>query len=72
MSIQLQREFLIILWDKIKNFNDEIFQTFSKNKQMNSYCGIILPFGQKTKKIIVHIFEKYSFFLRQKKEFELN
>ena len=54
------------LRDKIKNFNDEIFQTFSKNKQLNSYCGIILPFGQKTKKIIVHIFEQYSFFFATK------
>ena len=33
---------------------------------MNSYCGIILPFGQKTKKIIVHIFEQYSFFFATK------
>ena len=54
------------LRDKIKNFNDEIFQTFKKNKEINSYCGIILPFGQKTKKIIVHIFEKYSFFFATK------
>ena len=54
------------LRDKIKNFNDEIFQTFKKNKQMNSYCGIILPFEQKTKKIIVHILENYSFFFATK------
>ena len=54
------------LRDKIKNFNDEIFQTFKKNKQTNSYCGIILPFEQKTKKIIVHILENYSFFFATK------
>jgi phosphatidylinositol 4-kinase len=54
------------LRDKIKSFNDEIFQTFKKNKQVNSYCGIILPFAQKTKKIIVYILEQYSFFFATK------
>ena len=54
------------LRDKIKSFNDEIFQTFKKNKIMNSYCGIILPFEQKTKKIIVHILEQFSFFFATK------
>ena len=38
---------------------------------MNSYCDIILPFGQKTKKIIVHIFEKYSFFFGTKERIRI-
>ena len=54
------------LYDKIKSFNDEIFHTFKKNKQVNSYCGILLPFAQKNKKIIVYILEKYSFFFATK------
>ena len=43
------------LKDKIRIFNEEIEQTFKKNKQLNSYCGIILPFAQTKKKIIVHV-----------------
>ena len=54
------------LSDKIKSFNDEIFHTFKKNKQVNSYCGILLPFAQKNKKIIVYILEEYSFFFATK------
>ena len=38
---------------------------------MNSYCDIILPFGQETKKIIVHIFEKYSFFFATKERIRI-
>ena len=33
---------------------------------MNPYIGIILPFEQKTKKIIVHLLSKYSFFFATK------
>jgi len=54
------------LRDKINIFNKEIFQTFKKNKGFNSYSGIILPFAQKSKKIIVHILEKFSFFFATK------
>jgi len=54
------------LRDKINIFNNEIFQTFKKNKGFNSYSGIILPFEQKSKKVIVHILEKYSFFFATK------
>ena len=52
------------LRDKIRIFNDDIVQTFKRNKGMNSYSGIILPFEQKSKKVIVHILEKNSFFFR--------
>lgn len=38
---------------------------------MNSYCGIILPFERKSKKIIVHILEKYSFFFATKERIPL-
>ena len=54
------------LLEKIRVFNDDIAQTFKRNKGMNSYSGIILPFEQKTKKIIVHILEKNSFFFATK------
>ena len=50
------------LYDKIKAFNDDIINTFIKNKIFDPYIGIILPFEQKTKKIIVHILSQYSFF----------
>ena len=59
------------LYEKIRNFNDEIVKTFKKNKVMNSYCGIILPFEQNNKKIIVHILEKYSFFFATKERIPL-
>jgi phosphatidylinositol 4-kinase len=59
------------LREKIKIFNDEIIKTFKKNKGLNSYCGIILPFEQKSKKIIVHILEKYSFFFATKERIPL-
>ena len=59
------------LRDKIKIFNNEILQTFKKNKGFNSYSGIILPFEQKSKKIIVHILEKYSFFFATKERIPL-
>ena len=59
------------LYEKIRNFNDEIVKTFKKNKAMNSYCGIILPFEQNNKKIIVHILEKYSFFFATKERIPL-
>jgi phosphatidylinositol 4-kinase len=61
----------IYLRDKIKIFNDEIKKTFKKNKGLNSYCGIILPFEQKSKKIIVKILEKYSFFFATKERIPL-
>ena len=61
----------IYLREKIKIFNDEIIKTFKKNKGLNSYCGIILPFEQKSKKIIVHILEKYSFFFATKERIPL-
>ena len=54
------------LRDKIRLFNEEIVKTFKKNKEFNSYSGIILPFEQNTKKIIVNILEKYSFFFATK------
>ena len=54
------------LRDKIRIFNDDIVQTFKRNKGMNSYSGIILPFEQKSKKVIVHILEKNSFFFATK------
>ena len=54
------------LKDKIKNINEDIKKTFKKNKKMNSYCGIILPFGEKKKKIIVNIVQQYSFFFATK------
>ena len=50
------------LYDKIKSFNDDIVNTFMGNKYFDPYVGIILPFEQKTKKIIVHILSQYSFF----------
>ena len=50
------------LYDKIKSFNDDIVNTFIGNKYFDPYVGIILPFEQKTKKIIVHILSQYSFF----------
>ena len=59
------------LWEKIRNFNDEIVKTFKKNKTMNSYCGIILPFEQNTKKIIVRILGEYSFFFATKERIPL-
>ena len=59
------------LREKIKIFNDEIIKTFKKNKGLNSYCGIILPFERKSKKIIVHILEKYSFFFATKERIPL-
>ena len=54
------------LRDKIRIFNDDIVKTFKRNKGMNSYSGIILPFEQKSKKVIVHILEKNSFFFATK------
>ena len=54
------------LYDKIKAFNDDIINTFIKNKIFDPYIGIILPFEQKTKKIIVHILSQYSFFFATK------
>ena len=59
------------LREKIKIFNDEIIKTFKKNKGLNSYCGIILPFERKSKQIIVHILEKYSFFFATKERIPL-
>ena len=50
------------LYDKIKSFNDDIINTFKDNKFYDPYIGIILPFEQKIKKIIVHILPQYSFF----------
>ena len=50
------------LYDKIKTFNDDIVDTFTGNKYFDPYVGIILPFEQKTKKIIVHLLSQYSFF----------
>ncbi len=54
------------LYEKIKYFNDDIVNTFSGNKELDPYVGFILPFEQKTKKIIVHILSKYSFFFATK------
>ena len=54
------------LYDKIKSFNDDIVNTFAGNKYFDPYIGIILPFEQKTKKIIVHLLSKYSFFFATK------
>ena len=54
------------LYEKIKSFNDDIVNTFTGNKFFDPYVGIILPFEQKTKKIIVHILSKYSFFFATK------
>ena len=54
------------LYEKIKSFNDDIVNTFCGNKVFDPYIGIILPFEQKTKKIIVHILSKYSFFFATK------
>ena len=54
------------LYEKIKSFNDDIVNTFTGNKVFDPYVGIILPFEQKTKKIIVHILSKYSFFFATK------
>ena len=59
------------LREKIKNINDNIIKTFKKNKSKNSYCGIILPFEQKSKKIIVRILENYSFFFATKERIPL-
>ena len=67
----LKKTIKIYLRDKIKIFNDEIKKTFKKNKGLNSYCGIILPFDQKSKKIIVKILEKYSFFFATKERIPL-
>ena len=53
------------LYEKIKSFNDDIINTFT-GKVFDPYVGIILPFEQKTKKIIVHILSKYSFFFATK------
>ena len=50
---------------KIKSFNDDIVGTFMGNKVFSPYVGFILPF-EKTKKIIVHILSKYSFFFATK------
>ena len=54
------------LYEKIKSFNDDIVNTFCGNKVFDPYIGIILPFEQKTKKVIVHILSKYSFFFATK------
>ena len=54
------------MYEKIKYFNDDIVNTFSGNKVLDPYVGFILPFEQKTKKIIVHILSKYSFFFATK------
>ena len=54
------------LYEKIKSFNDDIINTFNRNKVFDPYIGIILPFEQKTKKVIVHILSKYSFFFATK------
>ena len=53
------------LYDKIKSFNDDIVNTFT-GKVFDPYVGIILPFEQKTKKIIVRILSNYSFFFATK------
>ena len=54
------------LYDKIKSFNEDILNTFTGTKNYDPYVGIILPFEQKTKKIIVHFLLKYSFFFATK------
>ena len=56
------------LYDKIKTFNDDIVDTFTGNKYFDPYVGIILPFEQKTKKIIVHLLSQYSFFFCYKRK----
>ena len=53
------------LYEKIKSLNDDILNTFT-GKVFDQYVGFILPFEQKTKKIIVHILSKYSFFFATK------
>ena len=53
------------LYEKIKSLNDDILNTFT-GKVFDPYVGIILPFEQKTKKIIVHMLTKYSFFFATK------
>ena len=55
-----------LLHEKIRAFNDDIVNTFMGNKVFGPYIGFILPFEQKTKKIIVHISSKYSFFFATK------
>jgi hypothetical protein len=55
-----------LLHEKIRSFNDDIVNTFMGNKVFGPYIGFILPFEQKTKKIIVHISSKYSFFFATK------
>ena len=54
------------LYEKIKSFNEDIVNTFTGNKVFDPYIGFILPFEHKTKKIIVHILSKYSFFFATK------
>ena len=54
------------LLEIIRAFNNDIVNTFMGNKVFGPYIGFILPFEQKTKKIIVHISSKYSFFFATK------
>ena len=54
------------LQEIIRAFNNDIVNTFMGNKVFGPYIGFILPFEQKTKKIIVHISSKYSFFFATK------
>ena len=54
------------LYDKIKSCNEDILNTFTGTKNCDPYVGIILPFEQKTKKLIVHFLSQYSFFFATK------
>jgi hypothetical protein len=54
------------LQEKIKSFNDDIVNTFQNSKVFDEFVGIVLPFEQKNKKIIVHILSQYSFFFATK------
>lgn len=54
------------LQEKIKLFNDDIVNTFQQSKVFDEFVGIVLPFEQKSKKIIVHILSQYSFFFATK------
>ena len=54
------------LQEKIKLFNDDIVNTFQQSKVFDEFVGIVLPFEQKSKKIIVHILSQYSLFFATK------
>ena len=54
------------LQEKIKSFNDDIVNSFQDSKVFDEFVGIVLPFEQKNKKIIVHILSQYSFFFATK------